>query len=113
MPKDDEFCNHVADLLSPLGKVTYRHMFGGFGIYVDGRIVAIADDDVLYLKADDENRPGFENAGMAPFRPFPDRDTTMSYYEVPVDALDDPDQLLPLARTSVEVARRSAARQEA
>ena len=111
MPREDEFCDHVADLLSPLGKITYRHMFGGFGIYVDGRIVAIADDGVLYLKADDQNRPRFETAGMEPFRPFPGRDTAMSYYQVPADALDDPRRLLALARTSLEAAGRSAARQ--
>jgi DNA transformation protein and related proteins len=111
VPREDEFCDHVADLLSPLGKITYRRMFGGFGIYVDGRIVAIADDGVLYLKADDENRPGFEAAGMEPFRPFPDRDTAMSYYQVPAEALDDQDRLIGLARTSLEAAQRSAARQ--
>jgi DNA transformation protein len=111
VPREDEFCNHVADLLSPLGKVTYRHMFGGFGIYVDGRIVAIADDGDLYLKADDENRPGFEAAGMEPFRPFPDRDTEMPYFQVPAEALDDRDRLLGLARTSLAAAQRSAARQ--
>lgn len=102
----------MADLLSDLGNITYRLMFGGYGIYVDERIVGIADDGVLYLKADDENRPVFEAAGMEPFRPFPDRDTTMSYYRAPDEAMDDRDRLVELARTSLGAAQRSAARHE-
>lgn len=112
MAKENEFCDHVADLLAPLGEVRYRHMFGGYGIYVDERIVAIADDGELYLKADDVNRPRFEKLGMEPFRPFPDKDTTMPYFRVPPDVLDDRKRLLRLARTSVAVAERSAARRE-
>lgn len=110
MAKQDTFCDHVADLLSPLGAVTYRYMFGGYGIYVDGRIVAIVDDGELFLKADDENRPAFEDLDMEPFRPFPDRDSTMPYYRVPDDAMDDRDRLLDLARTSVAAAQRGARR---
>lgn len=112
MPKQDEFCDHVADLLSPLGDITYRYMFGGYGIYVDERIVAIADEGQLYLKADDENRARFEELGMERFRPFPDRDSTMPYHRVPDDVLDDQDRLLELTRTSLEAAHRSAARQD-
>ena len=92
--KTSQFCDHVVDLLAPLGRVTYRSMFGGWGFYVDGTIFAIADEEVLYLKADDENRPLNEAAGSGPFRPYPGRDTAMSYYEVPVEVFDDADALL-------------------
>ncbi len=34
-------------------------MFGGHGLYVDGMIVGIVVDDVLYLKTDAETRPRF------------------------------------------------------
>jgi len=111
--REDPICEHLVDLLSPLGEVTYRRMFGGFGLYVDGRIVAIVDDGVLYLKADEVNRPRFEALGMAPFRPFPDKDTTMPYHEVPADLLDDQERLLELAGTAVAVAGRSAERRQA
>lgn len=112
MAKENEFCEHLVDLLSPLGEVTYRHMFGGHGIYVDGHIVAIAADAELYLKADEVNRPRFEELGMERFQPFPGRDTAMPYHRVAAEMLDDRDRLLELARTSVEVARRSAARRK-
>jgi len=112
LAKQDTFCDHVADLLAPLGAVTYRYMFGGYGIYVDGRIVAIVDDGELYLKADDVNRPGFEALGMSPFQPFSDRDSTMPYYRVPDETLDNQDRLLELTRTSLAAADRGARRRQ-
>lgn len=104
-----EFCDHVVDLLAPLGRVTYRSMFGGWGFYLDGLFFAVADEDVLYLKADDGNRPLYEAAGSGPFRPYPDRDATMSYYEVPAEVLDDAEALAEWARAALEAARRARA----
>ena len=49
---------------------------------------------------------------MSPFQPFPDRDSTMPYYRVPDDVLDDQDRLLALTRTSLEAADRGARRRQ-
>ena len=43
-------------------------MFGGHGLYLDGTIVGIVVDDVLYLKTDDETRRAFVERGLRPFR---------------------------------------------
>ena len=108
--RTSEFCDHVVDLLAPLGRVSYRSMFGGWGFYLDGTIFAIADEDVLYLKADDGNRPLFEAAGSSPFRPYPGKDTAMSYYEVPAEVFDNAGTLLAWARSAMAAARRSPAK---
>ena len=42
-------------------------MFGGHGLYVDGLIVAIVVEDVLYLKTDDETRPAYVRRDLVPF----------------------------------------------
>lgn len=100
------------DLFEPFGAVTIRAMFGGHGIYRDGTIFAIAIDGELYLKIDDETRPHFEAAGSAPFvyastgRP----PITMSYWSVPAEALDSPQDLLPWARLAHAAALRKAKR---
>ena len=54
---------HCTELLSPLGAVRSRRMFGGFGIYVDELFIAIIAFDRLFLKVNDETRPRFEAAG--------------------------------------------------
>ena len=53
------FFAHVLELLRPSGRAAARAMFGGHGLYLDGLIVAIVVEDVLYLKTDDETRPAY------------------------------------------------------
>lgn len=64
----DEFTRHCAELLTPLGAVRARRMFGGQGLYVDELFVAIIAGEQLYLKTDGESRSRFEAAGCEPFR---------------------------------------------
>ncbi|WP_207481375.1 TfoX/Sxy family protein [Arenibaculum pallidiluteum] len=93
-------------MLAPLGDVTARRMFGGWGLRCGGLFFAIVSDDVLYLKADDVTRARFEAEGLEPFRPMADR-PALPYYPPPDDALEDPEALLPWARLAVEAARRT------
>jgi DNA transformation protein and related proteins len=114
MPKQNEFCDYLMDILAPLGTPSYRFMFGGYGIYLDGVIIAIVVDDVLLLRADEENRPDFEARGIEPFRPYPDKMTsTMPYYTVPDDVFEDSDVFLEWAGRSREAALRAQAAKEA
>ena len=70
-------------------------MFGGAGVYCDGAIFAIIDDDSIWLKVDDVTRETFENEGLEPFRVEFDggKSGTMSYYNAPEDIYDDEDVL--------------------
>lgn len=100
-----DYLAYVLDQLTPLGGVTSRRMFGGVGLYCDGLFFALIDDDVLYFKVDDSNRGDYETAGMKRFCPFPDEPQyEMGYYEVPADALEDPEELTVWARKSLAVA---------
>ena len=45
-----EFVQHIADQLSEAGQITYRKMFGEYGMYLDGKIFAVICDDQLYVK---------------------------------------------------------------
>ena len=110
MPKNTEFLTFVLDQLKDLGPVTARNMFGGTGLYLGGTIFALIAYDTLYLKVDDVNRPDFEKAGMPPFQPFEDKPYVMSYYEVPVDVLEDSVQLIQWAGGSVEASLRAPSR---
>lgn len=102
-----EFLDHVTDLLSGIGRVTHRRMFGGAGLYLDGTIFAIVAADVLYFKTDEKNREDFERAGTRPFVPFENKPFPMSYWEVPPELLEDPEALAEWARRAWEASRRS------
>ncbi|MBI1209114.1 MAG: transcriptional regulator [Azospirillum sp.] len=84
-------------------------MFGGHGIYCDGTMFALIADDMLYFKVDDSNRPRYAALGLQPFKPFADRPTVMSYYPVPFEVLEDPDEVFIWATEAFQVARRAAA----
>lgn len=106
----DAFTELCVEMLSPLGPVRVRSMFGGQGVYVDGLFVAIIDDGQLFLKADDTTRERFAAAGCAPFT-YPMKDgerMVMSYYRPPEEALESPPLMLPWARLAFEAALRTA-----
>lgn len=93
----DEQLTWIVDQLAELGPVHVRRMFGAAGLYFDGRIFGIVDDDVVYFKVGDENRLDYVERGMEAFRPTPG-EVSMSYFEVPGDVLEDSGELAEWAR---------------
>ena len=60
MAVQNNFVAAVLAILTPLGDVAHRRMFGGHGLFLDGRVFALISRDVgLFLKADDVNRAEF------------------------------------------------------
>ena len=103
---DDGFLEFVLDQLSQLSDVTYRRMFGAYGLYEAGEFFAIVDEGRLYFKIDEESKRAYEEKGMKAFAPKPDMVLT-SYYEVPVDVLEDDGELCEWARRAVAVHKAS------
>jgi DNA transformation protein and related proteins len=112
MPVTDDYLAYVTDQLTCLGRVESKRMFGGVGIYFKDLFFAIIAEDVLYFKVDDSNRPDYQAAGMEPFRPFEDQTTVMSYYEVPIDVLENRDRLRDWAQKALAAARAKKNRQK-
>ncbi|MBX3235883.1 MAG: TfoX/Sxy family protein [Nitrospiraceae bacterium] len=84
----DGFKDFVLDQLQDLQGLTCRAMFGGHGLYCLGSFFGIIHRGRLYFKTDEDTRPQYRNRGMGPFRPTL-KQTLTSYYEVPVDVLED------------------------
>lgn len=101
--------DHLADLLSPLGGVTMKKMFGGLSLYRDGRIFAIVTSDGLFFKADAETVPAFEAEGCGPFE-YASKDgrtVRMPYWKAPERLYDGPDDMVAWARDAVAAAGRA------
>ena len=56
MASKAEFVKYVADQLAGAGTVTYRKMFGEYGMYLDGKIFALICNDQLYIKITEAGR---------------------------------------------------------
>lgn len=76
-------------------------MFGGHGLYEGQVFFGILFKNRLYFKTDPASLPPYIERGMKPFRPNA-RQTLKSYYEVPVDLIEDPDELTLWARRAIE-----------
>jgi DNA transformation protein len=106
----DPFTAWCVELLSPLGRVRVRRMFGAQGVYVDDLFVALIDGGELFLKSDELTRERFDAAGCPPFT-FPDKagePIVTRYRRAPEDALEAPPLMLPWARLAQEAALRAA-----
>nr|WP_316654319.1 TfoX/Sxy family protein [uncultured Gellertiella sp.] len=99
----------IHDLFRGLGEVTIRKMFGGKGIYHQGRILAVVVDGALLLKADAETAPAFVEAGCSQwgYESRSGKKAHMPYWTVPDAALDDPDDMAVWARRAYEAALRA------
>lgn len=56
MASRQEFVDYVVDRLGHAGTITYRKMFGEYGVYCGGKLFALICDDQLFLKITDAAR---------------------------------------------------------
>jgi DNA transformation protein len=106
MPVSPTYREFVLEQLGRVTPVTGKSMFGGVGIYAQGRFFGLIAEDRLYFKVDEATRADFELRGMEPFRPFGE-ESAMGYYEVPADVVEDVNQLGRWMEKAIEVAARA------
>lgn len=103
----DSLKDFVLDQLKGLGGLECRAMFGGFGLYADGKFFGILLKGRLYFKTTDATRVNYLERGMKPFEPpFRRRAklTLSSYLEVPADVIENAPEFKTWAREAVAVA---------
>ena len=104
----------IRELFAEFGPVDVRRMFGGAGIFVDGRMIGLVSRDVIYLKADAETIPAFEREGLAPFSYATKNGEhkLTSYWRMPDRLYEDAEELAQWAHGAHAAAMRAAARKE-
>jgi DNA transformation protein len=75
-------------------------MFGGFGLYQDETFFGIVHKCRLFFKVDESTVGAYFRHKMKPFRPNA-RQTIKNYYQLPVEVLEDPDELCLWARRAI------------
>lgn len=86
----------IRDMFDSLGEVTIKRMFGGKGIYHQGRILALEVGGDILLKADAQSAPAFADAGASQWvyeGKARSKPVAMPYWSIPDQALDDPDEM--------------------
>ena len=97
-PDAAETCERVVRDLTPLGNVSSRKMFGGYGIFESSAMFALVNSQGdLFLKVDDTNRSRFDDAGAKQHGKMP-------YFQVPGEIMEDSDALKDWAVVSLQIA---------
>ena len=102
--KDDSFKDFVLDQLRELEEVEARRMFGGYGLYQDETFFGIIHKGRLYFKTSETTVDAYRKRKMKPFRPNA-RQKIKSYYQVPVEILEDADELRAWAESAIDCRR--------
>lgn len=102
---DHSFKTFVLDQLAGLPGLRAKAMFGGHGLYQGERFFGILMAGRLYFKTDQQTRSAYIKRGMSPFVYEKARQTTtIHYYEVPPEILEDREQLIACAREAIRAA---------
>ena len=105
----ESFVVFCLDVLSVVGSVRARGMFGGHGIYLGEVMFALVANDVLYLKVDKETSATFRAAESEPFvyHGKQGKPVTMSYWEMPLEGFESPERAEHWASLAIEAAQRA------
>jgi len=92
-----------------LGPIDTRRAYGAHGLYRAGLMIGLVQDGVLYLKADEQSRASFAEAGLEAFQygSSPQRRVRLSYFKAPPRLLDDRDEATVWAQRACEAALRT------
>lgn len=101
-----DYAEFVKNQLSEFGKVEFKNMFGGIGIFKEGVMFAKIGGDKFRLKVSDANKKQFEERGMNPFY-SEKKKKGMPYWEVPPEILENKELLAEWASQSYEIALKS------
>jgi len=66
MASKPEFVQYAADQLSGAGEISFRKMFGEYGLYCNGKIFALVCDDQLFIKVTEAGRQMAPQLKLAP-----------------------------------------------
>lgn len=93
------------DLFAGLGDITTRKMMGGLCLYHEGTIFALLmSDGQMFLKGQGDFMDVLEAEGCTrwTYQREGKKPTSMPYWTMPEDALDDPDVACDWARRALE-----------
>ena len=94
-----EQADRLVDLLSELGDIASKKMFGGYGIFESGLMFALVESDgTPCLRVSEEGERRFSEAGSR-------KHARMPYWAIPEAVLDDDANLVMWATDALQTAR--------
>lgn len=95
MASDQSFVDFIIDQIDSSGRVTYKKMFGEYGLYSDTKLFGLVCDNKLFVKPTSSGREFIGDVVEAP--PYPGAKSSFLIE----DKLEDKDWLKELVRLTV------------
>jgi len=97
MATDKSFVDYVVELANLGSRLTYKKMFGEYGLYLDDKVIAFACDNSLFIK------PSVASDKLVPDVPQRPPYPGAKLYPVIDELLDEPELLRQLFLASAKV----------
>lgn len=96
MASDKDLLDFVVDQIENVGQITYKNMFGEYGIFSDGKIFALVCDNKLIIRPTVAGRNFIKNVIEAP--PY----TGAKLYFLIEDILEDKEWISDLVKITIQ-----------
>ena len=106
MATSTDYVDFILDQLSNWIPILTKRMFGCIGLYADGLMFGIIAKETIYFKVDDSNKNKYLEAGSETLKLFKSNSVVASFYEVPVEIIEDANQFVVWAEASLEIQKR-------
>ena len=100
----DSFKDFILDQLDGLPEFESKRMFGGTALLVNGSAFGKIKHNKFWLKVDDTNHNDFQTLGMQQYTYGKDGSRTLNFYEVPVDVIENGEELIKWTQKSMDIA---------
>jgi DNA transformation protein len=96
------------DLFGDNPKVSARAMMGGYTLYMEGKVFAIVDDEILYLKGDKDTEGWYVEHSAKKFWYMKEgKKQFMNYFKIPEEVLENRDQFNEWVDVALSVAEKA------
>lgn len=110
---DKPILKNSMKLFSQIGIVKSRSMFGGFGIFIENTMFALAVKDKIHIRANKITANKFKKLGFQPYvyqkRGFP---VVTNYFALPQECWQNPEVILQYAREALDIAKQAKVAQQ-
>jgi DNA transformation protein len=109
LPLAAGFRDYLFEILTPLGRIEFKRVFGLDGIKADGALLGFVIEEKVHFRTDEESVAAYKSEGGKPFT-FTKRNgefIVTSYYSIPDRLMDEPGEFLLWARRAREAALKA------
>lgn len=92
MAKLPSIFEYVIDLFQLFYPISYKKMFGSYGIFYQSEMIAIYHKEAVYIKANEKNLPIFLQHKLGRFSYISQgKQKFLNYYQIPEEIFDNVD----------------------